>query len=206
VTISTTIHLERCLRRIGQHDESARAELLSFAGRRLKILADRMFTRIPQLYSLEQSDDLLQEAMIRLWQSLEEVYPTTVAAFMGLAATQMRRALIDLARRHFGRHQQGQLHQAIARAPLHERCTVLMKQKGDETNAVEELLSWSDFHAAADRLPEPQRTAFDLLFYHELPQAEVAEMMNVSIRQVQRYWNSARLKLFEMMEGAWPEL
>lgn len=206
MSISTTIHLERCLQRIGQHDESARAELLSFAGRRPKVLADRMFARFPQLYSFEQSDDLFQEAMIRLWQSLEEVFPTTVAGFMGLAAMQMRRALIDLARRHFGRNQPGELRTRRSRSVVHEGSTALLTQKDDRANAVEELLCWSDFHLAADRLPEPQRTAFDLLFYHELPQAEVAQLMHVSLRQVQRYWHSARLKLSDMMEGAWPDI
>lgn len=206
MSISTTIHLERCLKRIEQRDATARAELLLFADRRLKILADRMFMRFPQLYSLEQSDDLFQEAMIRLWQSLEEVFPATVAGFMGLAAVQMRRALIDLARRHFGRNQQSDVDKDVTRPMIHGGNTTLGGQPDDKRNAVEELLCWSDFHQAADRLPEPHRTAFDLLFYHELPQAEVAQLMNVSIRQVQRYWHSARLKLCEMMEGAWPEI
>ena len=76
----------------------------------------------------------------------------------------------------------------------------------DARNAPEELASWSEFHLVAGQLPEPHRTAFDLLFYHELPQAEVASQMSVSIRQVQRYWSEARLKLCQMLDGAFPEL
>ena len=206
MSFSTTIHLERCLKRLGDRDDSARKELLEFAHRRLKILADRMFLRFPLLYAREQSDDLFQEAMLRLWQSLEQVSPLTVAGFMGLAAAQMRRSLADLARRHFGRDNELNAAGSYDRPIIQCGDLAVHHQADDPRNAPLELASWSEFHAAADLLSEPHRTAFDLLFYHELPQSEVAELMSVSIRQVQRYWSEGRLKLSQMMEGAWPEL
>ncbi len=164
-----------------------------------------MFTKYPRLHSREEAEDVFQEAMIRLWQSLEEVGPTTVAAFMGLAALQMRRALRDLARRHFGR--------GAGTAPdRRERPAVASSQghtfenyPGDSTWQPDDLACWSEFHAAADRLPEPERTAFDLLYYHELPQADVADLMQVSERQVRRYWQSARRELHRMLEGLLPK-
>ena len=51
----------------------------------------------------EQTDDVLQNAVVRLLRALEEVRPPSVRAFFGLAATQMRRELLDLARRYQGR-------------------------------------------------------------------------------------------------------
>src|SRR5947199_278246 len=60
----TTIHLQRCLIALENRDPEARAELLGFAQRRLRLLAQRMFHRFPKLYWHEQSDDLFQEAML----------------------------------------------------------------------------------------------------------------------------------------------
>ena len=203
---STTFHLERCLQRLRECDDTARAELLQFARRRLKILADRMFLRFPLLYAREQSDDLLQEAMLKLWQSLDQVSPMTVAGFMGLAAAQMRRALADLARRHFGRENELNDMGSFNRPIILNGDSAVRRQIDDPRNSPSELASWTEFHTAAGVLSEPHQTAFDLLFYHELPQAEVAELMNVSVRQVQRYWSEARLKLCHELGGTWPDL
>jgi RNA polymerase sigma-70 factor (ECF subfamily) len=214
--VTTTIHMQQCLQRLAAHDASARSELLGYARRRLALLADRMFSRFPTLHSREHADDLCQEAMLRLWKSLEEVGPATVGEFMGLAALQMRRALRDLARRHFGRNNgssRPQAESSIANWPVSNRPVsvgdgeaMLANSIDDQAQSPDELACWSEFHEAADRLAEPDKTAFDLLYYHELPQTEVATLMNVSERQVRRYWQSARLELHRLMEGRWPEL
>ena len=194
--ISTTIHVQRCLARLGTQDPSVGAELLEYARRRLTLLADRMFARFPVLHQHEEVEDVFQEAMLRLWQSLEEVGPTTVAGFMGLAALQIRRALVDLCRSHFG-----------ARRPTVNGNDghTFEHLPGDDTWAPDDLACWSEFHEAADRLPEPERTVFDLLYYHELPQIEVAGLMQISERQVRRHWQSARRELYRVLEGAHPE-
>src|SRR5262245_22478204 len=101
--VSTSIHIQQCLSRLGARDPAARAELLGYARRRLGRLAEKMFIAFPALHYREEAEDVYQEAMARLWKSLEEVHPEGVAGFMGLAALQIRRALCDLARDHFGR-------------------------------------------------------------------------------------------------------
>jgi RNA polymerase sigma-70 factor (ECF subfamily) len=201
----TTVRIQKCLQRLVRQDAGAREELLEHARRRLAVLSDRMFTKFPRLHRREEAEDLFQEAMLRLWQSLQEVGPTTVAAFMGLAALQMRRALRDLARRHFGRRRRSAGEGAAGQAVAAEGGNVLENYAGDSTWQPDDLACWSEFHAAADRLPEPERTAFDLLYYHELPQAEVADLMEVSERQVRRYWQSARRELHRMLEGLLPK-
>jgi RNA polymerase sigma-70 factor (ECF subfamily) len=192
--------------RVACQDADARAELLEHARRRLILLADRMFTRFPVLHRREEAEDVFQEAMVRLWQSLEKVGPTTVAAFMGLAAIQMRRALRDLARRHFGRRNGEAGKSDERRAVSANLGRTFENEPGDSTWHPDDLACWSEFHAAADRLPEPERTAFDLLYYHELSQTDVAEMMQVSERQVRRYWQSARRELHRMLEGMLPKI
>jgi len=81
-----------------QGDDGAYDELLDLASRRLYTLARKMFSRYPKLRRWEQTDDIFQNAMIRLHRSLVEVRPDSARAFLGLAAVQIRRTLLDLAR------------------------------------------------------------------------------------------------------------
>lgn len=203
MTVSTTLFLQKCLQRLHVGESTVREELLRYARGRLKLLAERMFVRFLMLGNLEEADDLLQESMLRLWKSLAEVRPTTVSGFMGLAALQMRRSLRDLARKHFGRRSELKSHQRNLRlgSTIGQGVTVI----DDVRNSPDVMLSWSEFHEAADRLPQPERTCFDLMYYHGLPQNEVAELMNVSIRQVARYWQSARRMVLKAMEGCSPD-
>ena len=153
---------------------AARTELLEHARRRLTLLAEQMFARFSLLRDREEVEDVFQEAMVRLWKALQEVGPTTVAGFMGLAALQMRRALRDLARRHFGRNPGNQAdakpRPLVTAAPGGS----LDDHAASDSAAPDELACWSEFHAAVDKLPEPEKTAFDLLYYHELPQGQRA--------------------------------
>ena len=61
-----------------------------------------MFRNYPHLRRWEQTDDVFQTAALKLHRSLAEVKPESVRQFFGLAATQIRRTLIDLARHHYG--------------------------------------------------------------------------------------------------------
>ncbi|MFO0844469.1 MAG: hypothetical protein U0797_19080 [Gemmataceae bacterium] len=44
----------------------------------------------------------------------------------------------------------------------------------DRSHDPQRLAGWSEFHAAIEKLPAEEREVFDLLWYHELPQAEAA--------------------------------
>jgi RNA polymerase sigma factor (sigma-70 family) len=203
--VTTTVRLRRCLERLAEQDVKAREQLLEHARRRLAVLSERMFFRCSALHCREAADDLLQQAMLRLWQALEHVQPTTVAEFMGLAAHEMRWALGDLSRAHFGR-KNGTAGANTKRPVVNGTNGHTFHQRpADSTWAPDDLACWTEFHAAADRLAEPLRTAFDLLYYHELPHGEVAELMQVSERQVGRYWRSAREELHHMLKGWLPE-
>jgi RNA polymerase sigma-70 factor (ECF subfamily) len=206
MSLSTSRHIERCLKRLLCDDRTVRNELLEYSQRRLKTLAVRMFAQFPMLQRREEVDDILQEALLRLWTSVEEVRPETVMAFMGLAALQIRRSLLDLARRHFGRkngHKTGQVQSLVPTSASNWR---LSNRFDDLENAPEVLMSWTEFHEAADSLPEPERSVFDLLYYHELPQVEVMELLNMSDRKVRSLWQSAQRKIARKIGGSWPAI
>src|SRR5581483_837635 len=66
---------------------------------------------------------------------------------------------------------------------------------GQSTHSPDRLAQWREFHEAVERLPEEERAAFDLLWYHGLTQKEAAEVIGVSEPTVKRRWLAARLRL-----------
>ena len=97
-----TTQFQRLLDGWAAGDDAARTELLERAAQRLLELTRRMFRNYPQLRRWEETDDVFQNAILRLYRSLGDVRPDSVRGFFALAATQIRRTLIDLARHHFG--------------------------------------------------------------------------------------------------------
>src|SRR5262245_18197703 len=89
------------LRAVGG-DHKAFSQLISRVAYRLQRLTRRMLRGYPNLQRWEQTDDVYQNAVWRLYRSLQESKPESVQHFWNLAALQIRRSLIDLARRHFG--------------------------------------------------------------------------------------------------------
>lgn len=61
-----------------------------------------MLGKYPNLRRWEQTDDVFQNAAIRLRRSLKKVNPDFPRNFFGLATVDIRRTLIDLCRHHFG--------------------------------------------------------------------------------------------------------
>src|SRR5437899_156328 len=95
-----TVKLHRWLERAQAGDESAYDELLSATGNRLERLARKMLGRFPNVQNVADTSDVLQSSLLRLLHALREVRPGSMKDFFGLAAEQMRRELLDLARAH----------------------------------------------------------------------------------------------------------
>ena len=70
-----------------------------------------------------------------------------------------------------------------------------LAEPADTTHEPQGLARWTDLHRAIAALPDAEREAFDLLWYHELPQAEAAALLGISERTLQRRWRSARCRL-----------
>jgi RNA polymerase sigma-70 factor (ECF subfamily) len=145
----------------------------------------------------EESADILQNAVLRLLRALEQAEMTSVRNFFGLAAEQMRRELLDLARRYRSRRLQGPSH-AAERGGTDPGVSV--PEPPDATDDPDDLEKWCAFHEAVARLPEDQREVVGLIYYHGWKQAEVAEHMHVSKRSVQRYWAAAMVTLHEVLK------
>jgi RNA polymerase sigma-70 factor (ECF subfamily) len=188
-----TAVLGRWLERLRQGDEAAPHGLLDHACRRLEALARRMLRHYPRLRRWEQTADVLQNAVLRLHRALATVRPESPAQFYGLAAAQIRRELIDLARHHFGPQGAAARHDTDGAGRAGGDGAA--GQPEDPGGEPASLAEWTEFHAGVQRLPPAEREVFDLLWYEGLSQAEAARLLGVSDRTVKSRWRSAKLAL-----------
>ncbi|MCI0458586.1 MAG: sigma-70 family RNA polymerase sigma factor [Gemmataceae bacterium] len=201
-----TVQLNQWLDRMRAGDASARDELLRAVSQRLERLARQMLRRFPGVARWEQTDDVLQNALLRLLRALQEVRPASMRDFFGLAATQMRRELLDLARHYQGPEGLGAHH--ISRhlePPSAADSQAPVAEPADRAEADADLELWSAFHQAVEQLPAEEREVVSLVFYHGLTQAEVAALSGVAERTIRRRWRSASLKLQDALGGRLPE-
>ena len=150
-----------------------------------------MLKGYPRLGRWEQTDDVLQLALVRLHNSLADVQPESVEHFFSLAATQIRRTLIDLGRHHFGPLGQAANHHTDG-ANKSDSQVGAIAQHSNEPESLEE---WTVFHEAVEQLPADEKGTFDLLWYEGLSQNEAADLLGVNVRTVKRRWRSAKLQL-----------
>ncbi len=192
-----TTQLHQWLDRLRHGRADARNEVIERACEQLRLLTQRMLRGYPGVRRWEQTDDVLQGAMIRLHRSLAQVHPESVRQFYGLAATQIRRELLDLARHHNGPEGHGANH--------HTDGGEAAGSSPDQRGEPDSLEGWTAFHERVEALPEEQREVFNLLWYEGLTQPEAAAVLGISLATLKRRWQAARLLLHRAMKDEHPE-
>ena len=186
---ANTSALQRLLANASLGQDDLYDELLARACERLRVLARRRLRGFPALRRWVETDDVLQQAMLRLHRSLQRVRPSTVGEFFGLAGLQIRRELHDLHRQHFGPH-------GIAANHHTDSGSGLLNAADDGEMPV----GWDRFHHLVEALPGDERAIVDCLFVSELTQEETAQVLAVSLRTIKRRWQSARIRLQAAIE------
>jgi RNA polymerase sigma factor (sigma-70 family) len=171
-------------------DASAREQLIHHACDRLLTLTRRMLHGSSPLRRWEQTDDVFQNAMVRLHRALATCEVRSVRHFFNLAAVQIRRELIDLGRKHFGPQGIGRNHHTDHQ-PSDDSGGSLHGLQAEPAD----LAEWTEFHERVQSLPAEEREAVDLLYYEGLSQEEAAAVLGCSVRTVRRRWQDAKLRL-----------
>jgi RNA polymerase sigma factor (sigma-70 family) len=188
--------LQGLLDRMKQGDRAARRELLDRACTRLRRLANTIFTgSFPRLRDQHELDSVVHETWLRLLQALDQVEPPTVADFFRLAAHKIRQVLLDLAER-----QRRRAARELSGLGSDSDGGVLASA-GGQTFDPARLALWSEFHARVADLPEDERQVFELHYYLELSQAEIARMLELHPRKVSYLWVASTDRLAEHLEG-----
>ena len=185
--------------------QAAAGELVSLAAERLRYMARRMLRGFPLVRRLAETDDVAQGAALRLHRALAAVSPPGAEEFLGLAALQVRRELLDLARKHAG-----------PESPARHMDTDVIRDRGVEVHRTaqavdagaaesDSLARWVRFHEVAEGLPEDERRVFSMVWYLGLSQDEIAALLEWSQRTVRRRWDSARRLFQERFRGDPPQ-
>jgi RNA polymerase sigma-70 factor (ECF subfamily) len=198
-----TLFLQETYRRLDAGDALARDELIHRASERLYRLASRMLDGFPGVRRWEDSGDVLQTALLKLMRALEQVHPATTRDFMGLAAAQIRRVLLDLARHYQGPAGERRWRDLGGQSRPSESNAFVIEPAESLSAAGPALEAWCEFHQAVENLPVAPREVFSLTYYHGWKQREIAELLQVSERTVRRFWQQASDELRQVLGDRW---
>lgn len=196
MTHDATVELQGLLDRMRRGDKAARAEFLERVCDRLRRLASKVvygsFPSVPRAHEL---DSIVHESWIRLMQALESTDPPTVADFFRLAAHKIRQVLLDMVERQRRLHGREVLGLGNGSTP-DGRVEV-----GGQTYDPGRLATWTEFHQKVETLPESERAVFEMHYYLDLPQAEIARVLDLHPRKVSYLWVAATEKLAEGLDA-----
>jgi RNA polymerase sigma-70 factor (ECF subfamily) len=193
----TTADIQRYLDALGQRSqaEGVVRALLERSAERLHVLCSAMLIRsYPRLMRPPlnlQSEEMLSAIVERLLKAMREVKPETPRQFFALANRHMRWELNDLARRLDQQSRAVELNEAFVAAP-----------ESTDSMASPNVLRML---AAIDELPEDEREVFDLVRIQGLTHSEVAELLGVATKTVQRRLNRGLLLLSEQLADLKPK-
>lgn len=187
--------LAGCLVRLAKGDDSAREEILEVCNDRLRELSSRLLGKFAKVRRWDTTDDVAQNAAIRLYRALGETVPDSPRGLMGLMATQIQRELIDLARKHAGGMSYAKNHDTNVARGGSNGDVFLVDEAVDAGDGLEEeipLERWESFHRAVENLPEELREVFRIVWYLGADRETAAKTLGLSIRTVGRRWQEAR--------------
>jgi len=169
--------------------------LLDRSVRRLQMLCANLLYRKYRRLTLPplslQPDEFLDAVVERLLKAMRSVHPQTVRQFFALVNQHMRWELNDVARRLDEQPSAVEVCEGMVPAPA--------SSDSELTPDAQRILK------AIDELPEDEREVFGLIHIQELMQEEVAEVLGVSVRTVQRRLSSSLLLLTKELDDLRPK-
>jgi RNA polymerase sigma factor (TIGR02999 family) len=169
------------LARVSEGDQAALADLLPMVYQELHDIAERALRRERRDHTL-QPTALINEAYLRLVDQ-RDVQWQNRSHFVGVAATVMRRVLVDHARRHRSEKRGG----AMGRVGL----TGDSLEDREETDPLD-LVALDDALKRLSEMDPRQGRIVELRYFGGLGVEESAAVLGVSPATVKREWNSAR--------------
>ena len=176
--VPSTKEVTRLLVDWGNGDQAALDELIPLVHDELRRLASRYMRREGQGHTL-QTSALVNEAYLRLVDQ-KNVKWQNRAHFFGVAAQLMRRILVDHARSRL-RAKRGGGMQMVS----------LPDQLG-VSNEVEEVIALDDALKNLAEMDQRKSQIVEMKFFGGLSTEEVAEVLKVTTRTVEREWRKAK--------------
>ena len=185
---SDTVEVTQLLLAWRAGDTDALDRLIPLVHTELRRIA-RGFMRKERVGHTLQTSALVNEAYLRLIDA-QNVDWQNRAHFFALAASLMRRVLVDFTRERQARKRGGSAQQVT----LDETMAIELGQREDIV-AVDEALT------ALAAVDERKSKVVELRFFGGLTEAEIAEALQVSPETVKRDWRLAKAWLLQFLSG-----
>ena len=179
---SRSSRVTQLLETIEPGDRHAEEQLFADVYAELRTLAARYLHRERKSHTL-QPTALVHEAYLKLVGQTHVVWQGR-AHFLAFAAKAMRQILVDHARRHLAAKRGGSRH-----------CIALDDDLVVESDRTLDLLMLEDALTKLTKLDPRQAQMIELRFFGGLSIAEVAKVMAISKRSVEREWTMVRVWL-----------
>ena len=195
----TTIAVQRYLGELARLDGGAPAEpviraLIETSVARLHLLCRtlllRSYPRLTRPPLNLQSEEMLSAVVDRLLKAMQEVRPTTVRQFFALANQHMRWELNDLARHLDSQTPALELQEAFVASP--------------ENSASQLSPNARRILDAIETLPDDEREVFSLVRIQGMTHTEVADVLGIATKTVQRRLNRSLMLLADKLSDLNP--
>jgi RNA polymerase sigma factor (sigma-70 family) len=193
----TTADVRDLIDRLREGDDSARRALLERVYHRLRRIATSMLGRFPRLRDRHDVDVVIGDAWLQLMKALETTRPESPELFYRLVFRKVRHVLLDMTRRQA---REDNLKQEMPPSPGSSDSRLPFEVE-DQTWEPSRLAFWTEIHREVARLPGQQRAVFRFHYFADMPQSEIARLMDLHPRQVSRLWLAATMRLAERLSG-----
>jgi RNA polymerase sigma-70 factor, ECF subfamily len=181
--------VRRLLLAWSQGDQGAFEELARLVEAELRRLARHYLSNERRGHTL-RTTDLINEAWLRLIKQTKDVRWQDRAHFMAIAATQMRRILVDHARKRHSDKRGGEFERETFDKALEVSC--------------EPEVDLLVVHEALTKLGEVDKRAADVVelrFFGGLTTKETAEFLGIAPDTVERDWKFAKVWLLDRLNS-----
>ena len=172
--------IESILERLRAGDDSAREDLLKHCEKRLHYIAHGMLKGFRTVGSFEQTDDVLNKAMMGMWKSLRQVHPDSPEGFIWWARKRIRWVLLDFAKKYRGKQP------PLGGSQGSEEWT-----PGITTLGPSSMGEWVRLHELVDELEGLDCKIFHLRFYEGRTFAQIARELNIPPSTANYRWQRA---------------
>jgi len=197
-TGDTTADVGDLIERLRQGDDSARRALLERVYHRLRrIAAATLQKNFPRLVDRHEVDSVVDETWAQLMKALESTRPETPEGFYRLVFRKVRHVLLDMARRQ-GRDD-ARRQEPVPNSDRSGSTDPI--EISDTTYEPSRLAFWTEIHREVGRLPRDQRSVFRFHYFGDIPQSDIARLLNLPPKQVSRLWLAATVRLAQRLDG-----
>lgn len=193
----TVEFIQDCLDRYAAGDENAVHQLMVRVEQRLRVLAYKALEGVPSVKGLMTADDVTNDFYVKALEAFkkesDKKVPETAEHFLAWSATLLRNRLNDAMRKFIGREDES-ASTKNRRAGNRQSVDFAVSNGLDpvsNTYDPAEIDRYTDAHRAIARLPEHQRRALDLRYFHGYGNIEAAELAGVSPRTMTLHYQQA---------------